>query len=375
VFSGINVQSLNGTNGNKLSLVTIADQGPTLPTTDIILQYLTVDSDPALTGWTQAQMVNSFRSVGIDAVGSGGGTYTSCISVTNSHIWNVTFGSEVMANNELFANNEIDHDGDDMIDYAASNILISHNYLHDDQNTGTGAHMDGMQGYPIRAGSTVTTYSNVMIDSNLIIRQTDPNLPFSTYLQGIDAFDGDWTNMTVTNNVVVTSSCYGIVLSSLHNSLIASNTILEDGLVSTPGCTAGLDVGGSSHEGQPSSNVRVTNNFADHFALGLGTPVSSWDHNVALNSYQPFVYNNGVGWVYNWQPRGTDANGNVSFATSQPYTSQFVTWSPSTLTYNLMLQAGSVALGAGTNVGVPTIDILGVARAVPYTAGAYSYPR
>jgi hypothetical protein len=121
--------------------------------------------------------------------------------------------------------------------------------------------------------------------------------------------------------------------------------------------------------------VRVTNNFADHFALGLGTPVSSWDHNVALNSYQPFVYNNGVGWVYNWQPRGTDANGNVSFATSQPCTSQFVTWSPSTLTYNLMLQAGSVALGAGTNVGVPTIDILGVARAVPYTAGAYSYPR
>jgi hypothetical protein len=57
-----------------------------------------------------------------------------------------------------------------------------------------------------------------------------------------------------------------------------------------------------------------------------------------------------------------------------PYASQFVTWSPSTLSFNLMLLPGSVAIGAGTNVGVPTIDILGVARAAPYTVGAYSYP-
>ena len=29
---------------------------------------------------------------------------------------------------------------------------------------------------------------------------------------------------------------------------------------------------------------------------------------------------------------------------------------------------------AGTATGAPTVDILGVARKAPYTAGAYSYP-
>jgi hypothetical protein len=96
--------------------------------------------------------------------------------------------------------------------------------------------------------------------------------------------------MTITNNVVVTSSCYSIDVSSLHNSLIASNALLEDGLVSTPGCSAGLAVGGKSHEGPDSSNVRVTNNLADHFAFNnVGEPTLTWDHNVALNSYQTFV--------------------------------------------------------------------------------------
>ena len=77
-------------------------------------------------------------------------------------------------------------------------------------------------------------FQNILIDSNLIIRQTDPGLSFPTYLQGIDAFDSDWTNMTVTNNVIVTSSCYTIGLASLHNSLIANNTGLEDGLGCVP---------------------------------------------------------------------------------------------------------------------------------------------
>ena len=40
----------------------------------------------------------------------------------------------------------------------------------------------------------------------------------------------------------------------------------------------------------------------------------------------------------------------------------------------LVLKSGSVAIGAGTAMGAPTVDILGVARTAPYTAGAYSYP-
>jgi hypothetical protein len=376
IFNGIKVQSLKGTNGNDLSLIEILDQGAALPTSDIILRNMAVSSMDSIAGLTQAQIRTQFRGYAIHAAGGNNGADTTCVSVTNSHMFNMVFGAYIGANNMLFANNEVDHDGDDMADYAASNILLSHNYLHDDLNIGNGAHMDGFQGYPGRpvAPATFVTFKNVTIDSNLIIRQTDPNLPFPTYLQGIDAFDGDWTNVTVTNNVIVTSACWGIALGSLHNSLVASNTVLEDGLVSTPGCSAALDVGGKTHEGPDSTNVRVTNNLAEHFDFPSDMPVSSWDHNVALNWYQPFVYYENGGVVYAVTP-GTDANGNVAPAKPGfPYASQFVTWSPSTLSFNLMLLPGSVAIGAGTNVGVPTIDILGVARAAPYAVGAYSYP-
>lgn len=128
----------------------------------------------------------------------------------------------------LFSANEIDHFGDDGIDYAASHILITKNYIHDALDLGNGAHWDGMQGYP-------GAFTNVVIDSNRVIRQTDPNLPFPTGLQGIDAFDGDWTNLAVTNNVVVTSSCWGIAYASVHGGKIINNTVLADGLVPTAG--------------------------------------------------------------------------------------------------------------------------------------------
>ena len=172
--------------------------------------------DPAESGWRASAWS------GISAKGADHGADTTCVSVTNSHISKVIFGAEVMANNMLFSGNEIDRFGDDGIDYVASNISIAKNYIHDDLDLGNGAHMDGMQGYP---GAS----SNVVIDSNRIIRQTDPKLPFPTYLQGIDAFDGDWTNLTVTNNVVVTSSCWGIFYGSVHGGKIINNTVVDDG--------------------------------------------------------------------------------------------------------------------------------------------------
>ena len=116
-----------------------------------------------------------------------------------------------MANNSMFSHNEIDHFGDDGIDYAASNISITHNYIHDNFDIGDGNHEDGMQGQigPVLGASPTTHFSNILIDSNLVIRQTDPKLAFPTYLQGIDAFDEDWTNLTVTNNVVVDQRLLG----------------------------------------------------------------------------------------------------------------------------------------------------------------------
>src|ERR1700722_14877494 len=280
-FNGLKVQSLQPASLSGNSLVEIKDGGAKFPTSDIVLENMTISSQDDAEAWSKAQWIANARN-GFWVQSTAGGAYTKCISLTGSHISNVRTGAGLAASQLLFSNNEIDHFGDDGIDYAASNIAITHNDLHDNLDVGDGNHEDAMQGVigVVTPGVAVNHFQNILIDSNLVIRQTDPELSFPTYLQGIDAFDSDWTNMTVTNNVVVTSSCYTIGLASLHNSLIANNTGLEDGLVPAPGCTATINVGGATYEGSASSNGRITNHPAEHFFIyDNAAPTVTFDHN------------------------------------------------------------------------------------------------
>jgi hypothetical protein len=376
VFNGLKVQSLQPAARSGNTLVEIKDGGAAFPTSDIVFENMIISSQDNAEAWSQAQWITNARS-GFWAQSTAGGAYTKCVALTGSHISNVRTGAGLVASQLLFSNNQLDHFGDDGIDYAASNLAITHNNLHDNLDVGDGNHEDAIQGVIgiLPAGAAVNHFQNILIDSNLIIRQTDPELSFPTYLQGIDAFDSDWTNMTVTNNVIVTSSCYAMGLASLHNSLIADNTALEDGLVVTPGCAvAAMIVGGATHEGSASSNVRIANNLAENFHINdQNEPTVTFDHNVALNSNQPFVHWNGTAWTYAY-PAGTDAHGNKAFATAVSLASQFLVWNPAALSFNLMLKAGSAAIGAATATDAPTLDIFGVTRVAPYTAGAYSYP-
>jgi hypothetical protein len=389
VFNAIKVQSLLGTNGNNLPLVGVSDQGPSFPTTDIILVNMQISSADSTTGWSQGQWLaqarNGFMAAGLAGNGANGEPNTSCISMAGSHIQNVRFGAILAANNSLFTNNVIDHFGDDGLDYAANNLAITHNTIHDNLDLQDGNHEDAMQGQigPLAAGVAYNAFSNILIDSNLILRQTDPNLAFPTYLQGIDAFDEDWTNITVTNNVVVTSACPGISFSSIHNSLIANNTVVHDGLVSTPGCTAGIDVGGKTHQGPSSSNTAVRNNLSSQLNVDTRDPGVVADHNVILCCAGPEIswYVNGV--VQFLSQPGPQANGNL--IDNGGAKSEFVNFDPSTLTYTVLLKSTAQAIGAATGVqanaaavatgtATPTVDIVGVTRTAPYTAGAYSYP-
>ena len=74
--------------------------------------------------------------------------------------------------------------------------------------------------------------------------------------------------MTVTNNVIVTSACWGMDIDSIHNSLVANRTVVDDGKADPNGCTVALAVGSVSQEGPHSSNTRVTNNLATKVWLG-----------------------------------------------------------------------------------------------------------
>jgi hypothetical protein len=294
--------------------------------------------------------------------------------VAGSHIQNVRNGAILAGNNLIFANNVIDHFGDDGIDYAANNLAITHNTIHDNLNIGDGNHEDAMQGQngPLAAGAALNYFSNILIDSNLVVRQTDPQLAFPQYLQGIDAFDEDWTNVTVTNNVIVTSSCYGISFSSIHNSLVADNTVVEDGLFPTPGCVAAINVGGATHEGPLSTNTVVRNNLTSQLNIDTRDTGVVPDHNVVLCCGPgPFIswYVNGVAQFLS-QP-GAYMNGNI--IETEGAKGEFLNFSPATLTYTVLLKSSAQARGAGV-AGAPTIDIAGYTRTTPYAVGAYSYP-
>ena len=367
VFKGIKVQSLFGTNNNRQALVTVTDQGAAHPTADIILENMQVSSADNTDGWTQPDWLARVRVVGISAKGTDHGANTTCVSVTNSHISKVIFGSAVMANNMLFSGNEIDRFGDDGIDYVASNILIAKNYIHDDLVLGNGAHMDGMQGYP--GGS-----SNVVIDSNRVIRQTDPKLPFPTYLQGIDAFDGDWTNLTVTNNVVVTSACWGIFFSSVHGGKIINNTVVADGLIPQPGnCKPLVAVGDKTHQGSSSNDVIIRNNIGNGLSIYNLDPNMMMDHNICLTIEGKcliLVYVNGKPKWGVYKP-GEYANHNI--IERRGAEGMFVSFNPAKLVYDLRLKSGAIAIGAGNPAEAPPVDITGAPRGSRIDTGAYRY--
>jgi hypothetical protein len=367
VFRGIKVQSLFGTNNNKQALVTVSDQGASLPTADIILESVQVSSADDTDGWTQPEWLARARVIGIIAKGNDQGADTTCVSVTNSHISKVIFGSEIMANNMLFSGNEIDRFGDDGIDYAASNILISKNYIHDDLVLGNGAHMDGMQGYP---GAS----SNVVIDSNRVIRQTDPKLPFPTYLQGIDAFDGDWTNLTVTNNVVVTSACWGILYGSVHGGKIINNTVVADGLVPMPGnCKPLVVVQTKTHQGSPSSDVIMRNNIANGLNIDNLQPNMTMDHNICLGLNGKCQIVTYVKGKLDWNTIKPGIYGDHNVIDGGGASRMFANFDPAKLVFDLRLRPQARAIGAGNSAEAPRVDITGAPRGSPIDIGAYRY--
>jgi hypothetical protein len=372
VFSGLKVQSLQSAARSGNALVEVKDGGATLSTSDIVLQNMTISSQDNVDGWSKAQWVANARS-GFFVMSSAGGSNTKCVSFTGSHISNIKVGSVITANQTLFSNNQIDHFGDDGIDYGASNLVITKNNIHDNLDIGDGNHEDAMQGVigTLAPGVAINHFQNVLIDGNLVVRQTDPELSFPTYLQGIDATNSDWTNVTVTNNVVVTSACLAISFSSIHNGLIANNTVIEDGLVSTPGCAAGIIVGTATYLGEPSSNTAVRNNLASRISVDNRNSGVVADHNVGVSGASP-QFNWYVGGVAQYYGKpGIYDNGNVIDVGG--VSSEFVNFNPATLTFNVMLKAGAQAIGPGTTAGA--VDILGVTRTSPYAVGAYSYPR
>jgi hypothetical protein len=379
-FKGVKVQSLSGTNNNKLSLVTIGDQGAAFPTADIILENMQLSTADSTDGWTKAQWIaqarNGFWEFGSAGDGTNGAPFTTCVAITGSHIRNVRVGAILMGNNSAFSLNEIDHFGDDAMDYAANNLSITHNYIHDSSDLGDGNHEDAMQGQIGRRSKGVpyNAFSNILIDSNLVIRQADPKLAFPSYLQGIDAFDEDWTNVTVMNNVIVTSACWGIGYASLHSSKIINNTVVADGLMPLPGnCKPLVSVGDKTHEGPSSNDVIIRNNIANGLNIYNTNPNMTMDHNICLTiegkcQILTFVDGKPIWGVYK-----PGMHGDHNIIDARGAAGMFVSFDPAKFIYDLRLRPGAPAIGAGSSIDAPPVDITGALRGSSIDVGAYQH--
>jgi parallel beta-helix repeat protein len=331
---------------------------------DIVFVGNSLSSQTNVSKWSATDWINKARSNAIDV--DGGDPYSTdanCVSISDNVIKNVRSGIVMMANNMLVSRNTIDNFGDDALDYAGNNLVISHNTIKNSHTLGDSNHNDAMQGFIGRGVPGTTVYDNILIDSNTVIRQTEPRLPLAGTLQGIDAFDMDWSNVVVTNNVVVSNGYHGISFYSLHGGWIENNTVLYDGVPNA--ATLWILVGNTSHEGSSSNNVVVRNNTAT-FITNDGWPATEFDHNLSGQGYVLNVNGQQQGF---YAP-GTYVGGNI--VDSDGLQKVFVGYDLVHRLYNLNLRPGSSAVGTGNLQNAPP-DRSGHPRKAPVDLGAYVF--
>jgi hypothetical protein len=309
---------------------------------------------------------------------------TTNITVSECHIRNTRSSMYIIADispsptvrNVLIDRNFIDGLGNDGLRYAGSYVTISRNILCNFHYLGDQDHLDGMQGVLMTTVESVTQH-DIVIDSNYIAAYTNnynsgfiangtlPNTPGSNQynqdsaLQGIDNFtSGTWTNMLVTNNVVLITAYHGITLVGTSNSAIVNNTVGELNVNVLPaGYTnnsvyAWIDVapGTLSNTGAtvPSTNVVVRNNVSPAYILNNANTSVTADHNITTLADTP-----------------TDPS--KCFVNFNP-----IPPNPPSFPFDLRPARGSPLIGAGSTTLAPQNDIVGDTRTPPIDVGAYA---
>ncbi len=342
---------------------------------DIVVDDNDVASADDISAWDQS----AWRAQGRVGLLTRGGSDVACISIVGNRISNLKSGAGLAGDKTLFAGNTIDQIGGDFLDYAADNLIIRANYLTNSNEIGDGNHNDFMQGQsgsPPPPGETSNYYHDITIENNVMIRTTDPNrVRFPTGIQGIDAFDEDWTNIHIRNNVVITSACHGIAMYSVHHADIINNTVLDDGSDAAKNlkfCLAWILVGLKSHQGLSSNDVVLRNNLATDFSLGDGINAFTYDHNICVSIPGRACT---ISSVVDNVPRYYRLPGRYEgiLLSRQPVERVVRTWDPAQLRYDAHLRPGSEAIRAGSSQRAPPIDVEGATRIPPIDVGAYKF--
>jgi parallel beta-helix repeat protein len=256
----------------------------------------------------------------------------------------------------LIADNKIDNFGNDAIDLVASNVTIRNNtIMNGHHTTSEPLHADGIQGWT----QNDAINKDVVIDGNMIIKTGDPKV---SQMQGISIFDGKWDGLTISNNVVVTNVWHGIAVYGATNARIINNTVVAYDPVNHPTWI----IIKNAKNGRLSHNVVVRNNITEVLTYVLDATVAV-DHNIVASKITRI---DTLGAATNWSKPGNYGDHNV--IDPNIYRSLVMVDNAKGL-YDLRLKPYSRAIGTGSSVLAPEIDILGKRRTAPVDVGAYTH--
>lgn len=355
IISGFNIHRPRNGEGITSAMITF---GGTV--SDIIIDNNNIYGAPDVSAMTQEQ----WRNYALPGVMARAADTSNCVHITNN-IFTNTYATAVglFINKSLFSHNTIDNFLNDGIQFGADDLLIADNRITNGNDPGDGLHMDGMQGFTPGGANMKQYVKNVTITRNVVIRQTNPNLKFPSYMQGISAFDRDWTNLEVSNNIVVTNAYHGMFWGMVHHSRVVNNVVVSDerAVASTDGKRVWLQVGNGA------SDVIVSNNMSEELIISGGNPTVVASNNMA-NRVSLLIDGKQMGAI---KP-GTYGDKNIIPAAK--VNTNFLAFNTKTLTYDLHLKPDSMAIGSGNAAAAPAVDLEGKRRTLPADMGAYTKP-
>ena len=166
----------------------------------------------------------------------------------------------------------------------------------------------------------------------------------------------------------------------MHGSKIINNTVLDDGTdVGTKNpagkvmCRPGLAVGDKTHEGSSSNDVIIRNNIANGLSIYNIDPNMTMDHNICLAIEGKCPILTFVNGKPNWGVYQPGEHIDHNSIERRGAAGMFVSFDPSKFVYDLRLRPGASAIGAGSTVDAPTVDITGAPRGSSVDVGAYQH--
>jgi hypothetical protein len=315
------------------------------PSDNIILDSNTIRTSGDSSTWSDSYWMERPYNFGVS-------TRANCTTLSGNHLSNFRNGLNIWpeATKTIVEANTIEQFETDGIDMTASDVTIRRNTIqHGKHNASDPTHADAIQGWTAKGA----TNSNVVVDGNTIINTpSDAN-----YLMGISIYDGKWTHLTITNNVVVTNHANGITLLGIEDSEVINNTVVS----SDPHVVTTLTIR-DSKEHSPSSHVLIRNNIIPQ--MNLSGVDLTWDHNLA----EKLIIISKDGRTAKYM---SGRVGDENFIQQNIF---------STLQevdringhYDLRLQPNSRAIKAGNQEQAPPVDITGKERIAPIDIGAYA---